>query len=217
MTCIHIRVRDVGRFVWTDHHNDDHGASHHAGPPRPHWEVGFSHPRHRVWLHHRGHGCELWPRALLQEETVMRTFHRLARALMCCFLKGLPGQTHPETTDQRHSIYSQTNWRIDWPPPRRTPCSPSGEPGWPSFASSIPRSLWTTRTWKRWRRPFLGGRISIPTATPANRVWSESDFNSLQHLKRVARQENESKCHYPGHGADIRHVPGVTRVTEGTH
>lgn len=47
------------------HHDDDHGASDHAGQPGLLWEVGLFDPGHRVWLHGGGHGCELGPWTLL--------------------------------------------------------------------------------------------------------------------------------------------------------
>lgn len=47
------------------HHDDDHGASDHAGQAGLLWEVGLLDPGHWVWLHGGGHGCELRPWALL--------------------------------------------------------------------------------------------------------------------------------------------------------
>lgn len=179
---------------WTDHHNDDHGASQHTRHLCPLRKVGFFYPCDWVRLHHGGHGCKLRPRTFLVEHTVMKSCHWLTCAVF--FFKGLHGQTgcNPRTkqdTDQRDYIYSQSKGRIVRPPLRGTPCSPSDEPGWSSFASSIPGSWWPRKTWKCWRRPFPGGQIRIPTERPTNRVLSESDLNSSCDLNWVAQQGSE--------------------------
>lgn len=49
------------------HHNDDHGASEHAGQPGLLWKIGLFDASHRVFLHCRGHGGKLWTRTLLRE------------------------------------------------------------------------------------------------------------------------------------------------------
>lgn len=48
------------------HHNDDHGASEHAGQPGLLWKVGLFDPSHWVFLHSWGHGYKLRPRTLLR-------------------------------------------------------------------------------------------------------------------------------------------------------
>lgn len=47
------------------HHDDDHGASDHAGQPGLLREVRLFDSSHRVRLHGGGHGGELWPWTLL--------------------------------------------------------------------------------------------------------------------------------------------------------
>lgn len=93
MSFFFLHTGQIGRFDWTDHHNDEHGASQHARHSCPLWKVGLLHPCDRVWLHHSGHGCKLRPRTLLMEHTGITSCRWLTCAFTCRFLKGLPFQT----------------------------------------------------------------------------------------------------------------------------